>query len=863
MGGWYWFRHFTLRHARRFPSQSLLVLLTIALGVATVVSIRLANRAALQSFTVFAEAVTGGSDLSLRPASGAFSVAELREMRDALGELPVVLFPLIETSATIISDRDDPTATGPSLRLLGIDVVAAGSLLAERGARETFFTNLERDPGGDFWAAFRSSPGVFLSPEAGHLVQGDGTLSLLIGDRPHEVRILGRIPETPGAGLADRRLAVMDLPDLQHLLGRGDTVDGVELIIDASDAAARIAAAAADRLRAAGERRWVLEEAAFRQDTGRMLTRSYRLNLGVLALVALLVGLSLVLQGLGSAVERRREESAILRSLGVSDKRIQCLWLSEGALFGLAGGALGCLLGWAGAQFTVRLVADSINTLYFQTTVRSADPAGFEAVLALLLGLGAGLVAGWIPAREAARTPPAQHLGRASSGAGLPRPTRLAAATAALAVGVLGFILPPLQDAAGNRFPLAGYAAAFAWILAGSLLTPFLLPLLGRIAGGFRAGAVRRVMAGQLRQAGARHRQAVAGVVMAVGMTASMLFLIGSFESTVRGWIGQVLQGDVFASPAAARGAGSGAQIAPETLEAIAARPGVHAIAPHRVRSVLINGREVTLGGRDLSLVIHYGSVVWLRPPPAAFFTSDEEAPALAAASESLALRLRLQPGDRLRLPLPGGDSVETTIAGIYADYGDEAGSLLIDQNRLQAWFGPTGARTLAIHLEEDVGVDAFIAGLAADHPGLRLFSNRDLREEALQIFRRTFAVTYALLAIGLVVAIAGLGLGLATLLLERRHELGVLRVLGFSPREIAHGAAGEGLALAAAGVCGGLLLGGVLGLLLIHVINRQSFGWTLLFHLPAADLLQLALILLSTAALAAYLTGLRAPRAQ
>jgi putative ABC transport system permease protein len=472
-------RRFTLRHWRAAPKQSAVLVLILALGVAVFVSIRLANRAAVASFTRFTDTLTGQSDWIVQAPAGTLPESVLPEIRAALGAAPVHIIPVIEATASRPTSSDETERFGrPSYTLLGVDLVGIANLA--RPQDRAFFGQSVGSRGdstggdsddGDFWTVFAGEPRVWVSrafadsiPERLDLVLDENVVTIPVG---------GVIPHATDAPEAPANLMIFDLNLLQKLTGKIDRIDRVEFLIEPGPRADERRAelkAVLENLGRGGERWLVIAPGADRA-AAETMTRAFRLNLTVLSLIALLVGMYLIFQALDGAVVRRRPEIAILRSLGVEEKTIQRAWLYESAMLGLAGGALGLLLGWAGAQVSVRAVGQTVNALYYATTVKTASLDAREIVIGLALGLISTLVAGWWPAREAARTPPAQVLHRGAAPVAGSRWVRSFALGGGLvALGVICAQLPPLRFDGGTRFPLAGYAAAFCWLLGGGVL---------------------------------------------------------------------------------------------------------------------------------------------------------------------------------------------------------------------------------------------------------------------------------------------------------------------------------------------------------------------------------------------------------
>ena len=197
-------------------------------------------------------------------------------------------------------------------------------------------------------------------------------------------------------------------------------------------------------------------------------------------------------------------------------------------------------------------------------------------------------------------------------------------------------------------------------------------------------------------------------------------------------------------------------------------------------------------------------------------------------------------------------------VKAVYADYSDEAGTVLVNRNFTAQWFDDETVSNAAIYLKPGMDHEAARARWMEKFPALVIRGNVKLRSEALRVFHQTFAVTYALEAIGVVVAVIGLGLALASLLVERRNEMTTLNSIGFTRAQIARASAIEGSALAAIGLAGGFALSLILGVLLIYVINRQSFGWTLEFRVPWGLLVGLGFLTLATSAAVSAIIGYR-----
>jgi len=816
-----------LRHWRLAWRQQLMLMLILALGSGVYLAMRLANRAALAGFEQFTTGITRQSDWTLTGTTGPLDENTLRDIRAALGGLPVHLLPVVEeTVSPFTESKSAEIGLQPTWRLVGADFV---SLLNLRGEAPAGLN-------GDVKAA----DGLFVSEKRG-LKPGD-ELRLVLHEKVITLKISGIIPELPGVPAPPESLLLMDLPAAQKVLERGNSVDRVEIIVSRGDAFPDLREETAEKLREASKGRWQLSGAEDRRALAGTMTEAFRLNLTILSLLALFVGGYLIFQALDGIVIRRREEIGILKSLGVTDGEVQRAFLIEALILGLLGGVLGLAVGWLGAQAAVGGVSRTVNALYGASSVQTAALHPGEAALSLGIALITSLIAAWWPAREAARTPPVHLLGKKSAAI-----TRGAEGLGA-ALMIAALLLAQLgawRFSGGTRVPLAGYAAALTWLLGTGLAAGWILPRLAR----WRPDRVTpRLGLSHLRRPTVRHRFAVAALASAVAMTAGMAMMVASFDHTMRGWITRTLQADLYISSAGAQSASSTHQISIATAQKIGQRPEVARLAVVHARSITLKAMPTMLLGIDGAFARDHDIYGWVEAPAREDWWSDDG----AIINESFAERFEVSVGDEVELP----GSHRVRVAAIHADYGNERGSISISEALFTSWFGGDKVWRIGLMLKPGTDADSVAQQLMEEHPGLTVFTNAHLRREALRIFRQTFSVTYALEVIGVVVAVAGLGLALASLLLERRADLSTLRSMGLTGGQIARVSAWEGAGVALAGTVMGLLSGVWLGWLLIYRVNKQCFGWTLSFAMPWLQLVVLLIAVVGVGALVSAVVG-------
>ncbi|MBL9116323.1 MAG: FtsX-like permease family protein [Verrucomicrobiaceae bacterium] len=801
-----------LRHWRREWKQQLALLAILALGTAVYVAVRLANQSALAGFAQFTASISREPDITLQNVAGSIEVGALAEMRKALGERPALILPVAETTVTK-HDQDLTIGRQEVLRLIGVDLIA--------------LQNMEQTSNLPTTISSQDADGVIVSDEM--VLQSKEALTVVIRDEVRRLTINAVVKAPPGEPGIPADVLLMDLPAHQKLTGRLGVIDRVELFVPNGAAFPGLVDEIKKILVHLSKGRWQLMESEDRRLLASEMTSAFRLNLTILSLLALLVGGYLVFQALDGVVIRRREETAIFRALGVSGQAIMRAFLLEAAVLGACAGVVGIGLGWAGAQVALRGVTATVSALYGATKADHAEIDLPEMLVGLMLSTLCSLVAAWFPARDAAYSPPAPSLGRHATpwrGGGIWR-SNLAGCILVIVALYLAQI-PPLEID-GSKFPLGAYAAALFWLVGMGLLSGLLL----KVAPTNINNPTQTVAFSRLRSASVRHRFATAALTSSVAMTAGMAVMIGSFDFTMRRWIERTMKADIYVASLGAQSASSKDGIRRSTLTGLQSHPKVAETAALLKTEVVLETGPVGLLGMDTTFNHRHQLFAWIEPPESIW--SDG-----AILNESLATKLNLGKGSVISVPtLVGTKNLE--IKGVYADYGNEKGSIVLPAETFESWFGAEHIWRIALMVKPSTDVGALRDELAKQHPGLAVRTQGFLKQEALRIFRQTFSITYALEVIGIVVAVAGMGLALASLILDRHAEAKVLSSIGFTKSQIVKTTTTEGLGITLSGIIAGVVAGLWLGWLLVVKVNKQSFGWTLSFHLPWFDFAMLA----------------------
>ncbi|HJW34287.1 MAG TPA: FtsX-like permease family protein [Holophagaceae bacterium] len=815
--------------------RALLALLSIALGVAVFLAIRLANRAAIASFESYAQGAGLGAAWVIRSESGGFPEEKLAALEPLRG--PAELHPVLEGAFT---RRDQEP-----FQLLGLDLVEEGPRFLGRRAPAKDAKGLVQ--GMSTLLGPVQNPEIVWITERLAREEGYRLGSVLEGwvdDRLVRFQVGAFIPESPESRPLARNVILLDLPALQAHLHRPGQIDRVELYCRPGTAPEALREQAL-RLLPPG---LAVEPAELRISAGSGLSEAYRFNLTLMSVVSLVVGAFLLFQAFDAAVYRRRETWATLRALGASSGLIQRLVLKEAFVIGALGSATGVGLGWVLAQTAVQVVSRTLRLHYGLSNATSADLLPEEALTAFAVGLGACLLAAWIPARKASFTPPIPLLKRGAES--LPIRWKPLVLTG-LAMVLTGLALPTfLRLSPGTSWH--AYLGAALVLVGGSLASIAILPWLGK-SGRTAHDWIWKLRLRPLQYPTARHAFTVAALAVAVGMAAGVGIMVRSFERTLDAWITASHQADLYVSPLGSAGA-SAHRLSPERVKALAADPAVAATDSYQRIPVLLQGRTSYLGSHDFEVLAPRGAFLMSRGGAPQDVLNRIHADGLqdpgALISESFAATFNTRLHQEISLPTPQGPRV-VRVRGIFKDYGTEHGSILVDRPVFQAWFGDDRPAGLALFLKAGESVPFQARRLALANPGLKVQTQAENREQGRDLFRKTFGITYALEFIALLVALVGLIQAVLSLSLARRSELWTLRALGATEREIAQILLGEGLGMATAGLGGGLLLGGLMAHILVNQLQPLKFGWSLNFRVPWVLFAAFCLLSLAVAGLA------------
>ncbi|ASL48470.1 Lipoprotein-releasing system transmembrane protein LolC [Burkholderia sp. AD24] len=809
--------------------RALVAIATIALGVALGYAVQLINSAAFNEFSAAARSLSGEADLQVRGAQAWFDESVYPRLADQPGV--ALASPVLALDVTVPGQN-------AALPLLGIDVFKAGRIAPDLiGVPSTAhpFDTLASDT-------------VFLSAAAQQWlnVKTGDMLALQSGTAIVRFRVAGGLVRTrPG-----QRLAVMDIAAAQWKFGKLGKLSRVDVQLERGVNRERFKQELQTQLGS----RWVIAEARDAESRTDRLSRAYRINMNVLALVALFTGAFLVFSTQALSVVRRRAQFAMLRVLGLTRAQLLRQILMEGALLGLLGALSGLALGYALASGALRFFGSDLGGGYFPGVQPQVGFEPLATAVFLMLGMAVSVLGSLAPAWEAARARPAAALKAGAEESALARlATPWPALLCLLAAAVLTQ-MPPWFDT-----PVGGYLAVALLLVGGIALMPRVTALVfGAVSRAFgkraRAGAASTLALARLANAPGHASIAMGGVLSSFALIVAMAIMVASFRVSVEDWLVHLLSADLYVRVAPNGDTGG---LRPDEQALVAAVPGIRTAAFARTArltfdparpDVVMLAREIDAADPGANLQMT-GAV--LHP---ADWHADETP---IWVSEAMVDLYGYKLGQRVRLPL-GKTAPVFVVAGVWRDYVRQTGAIQIRLADYRRLTGDTSATEVAVTAQPGEPVERVMAGLRALPFGasLELAQPGEIRARTLVIFDRSFAVTYLLEAVAIVIGLFGVAATFSAQTLARAREFGMLRHVGVTRSQVLGILALEGGMLTACGIAMGFTLGFAISLILVFVVNPQSFHWTMSLHVPWTVLATVALVMLVSSCSTAVIAG-------
>ncbi|MES2400367.1 MAG: FtsX-like permease family protein [Pseudomonadota bacterium] len=856
---------FSWRELLHHPWRNFAAAAAVMLGVALAFSVHLINASALSEFSQAVRSVNGQPDLELRAVQGSFDEAVFEKVA---GHPQVqVASPVLEL-ASFATRNNDSDGKRIALRVVGLDALVVAQVAP--ALMPIPFADADR------FALF--TPGsVFLNPAARQSLP-DARFKLQSGLQLLDVTVAG----TVSAGGA--ALAVMDIAAAQELFGKQGQLSRIDLRLKpGTDKAAFLASLQLllGNVRRAGPPHastapvggsephevgsvgaFVVAEPGDAAQRVSNLSRAYRVNLTVLALVALFTGAFLVFSVLSLSVAKRAQQFALLGVLGLTGRERLGLVLAESGLLGLVGSASGIALGTGLAALALRLLGGDLGGGYFAGVAPGLQWSGWAATAYGLLGVAAALVGGWWPARAAQKLPPAQTLKGLGAAAGTGRGHWLSMLM--IVAGVLLALLPPVLG-----IPLGAYISVALLLTGGITALPWLIALLYDRLSPWVANQLLPMLAVErARRVRESAAVAVSGVVASLSLAVALTIMVASFRDSVTHWLDIVLPADLYvrtAPPSSTSAAGDTVYFPPEFSAAIAKIRGVNRISTLRTTALSLDAAQpnVALIAREIGDAA--GTLPMIGNP-----LKTPEGQVAIYVSEAMVDLYGARPGTVFK-PLSAsfsrsfGATAQPVffVAGVWRDYARQFGAIAMERSDFERLTGDTRINDLAIWLEPGaIGseVEQAVRTLADQQSGagglIEFASTQEIRAISLKIFDRSFAVTYWLQGVAIAIGLFGVAASFSAQVLARRKEFGLLAHLGLTRRQILAVVAGEGAAWTLIGSVAGLGLGLAVAVVLVHVVNPQSFHWTMDLVLPWLRLLGLCASVVLAGTLTAWLAG-------
>lgn len=828
----------SLRFLLKHPWHFLLSILGVALGVAMVISIDLSNSSAQRAFSLSAEALTGKATHQIQGSGGFLSDQVYRDVKLATG---------YRNAAPVIDGYGRVQGLNRTFQILGVDPIAEGP-----------FRDFSSQDGGIDLAKFITGQPTAVISELvlANLGKNIGdSLQVSVGGRPFVLFIVGAIATSnKRSEQALESVLLVDINTAQYLFDMAGQLSRIDLIIPDENEELIIASLSSSLQQ--GTR---LVSSGSRTDTLSQMTRAFELNLQALSLLALLVGMFLIYNTMTFSVVQRLPLIGRLRALGVTKSEILVMIIKEAVLIGLIGTMLGITAGIGLAQFLLGLVTQSINDLYFVLSVQELTIDLVPVLKAVMLGLGATLMAAFWPAREAAETEVSTVLRRSLSESRLAQ--RLPSLSLiGLAIGLAGggiLLIPDGEIIAGYNsllFVILGFSLVIPALMVG--LVALIRPIFGAINGLIGKMSVRGVVT-EL----SRTSVAVAALVVAVAASVGVGVMVDSFRVTVVSWLESQLQADIYVQPPSAVARKADAQLQAELVQIFKETEGVagmHSVFSEDVMTTYGSSNLVTtsLGAKasDSYQTKEIQDGFWEQ------FALEE----VIMISEVYAYRFGVGMGDSLGIITDKGMQY-FPIQAIYFDYASDMGTITMNRSLYDRYFDNRAISGLALYADDQTEVDVLVNRLRDSVVGVQevfIRSNKGLREASIEIFDRTFTVTVVLRLLAVVVAFVGILSSLMALQLERAREHAVLRANGMTPGQLWNYVITQ---TGVMGVIAGVLsipLGLLISYVLVYVINLRSFGWTLEFIVSPPLLIQAVGLAVGAALLAGIYPSWKMARA-
>jgi putative ABC transport system permease protein len=805
---------FVLRNIREEKFLTFLSIIGVALGIGLFVGVKVASDRAVASFEAEMRGTTQHANFEILDTAG---VDFNEEIYPRVRRIEENSFPVLKVNGYLPAMKE-------SASIEGIYTAKAAGLLTSSG-KMAF----------DIRDFYRTLNGVVITRRFArtHGIGKGSMLDALVYDEAFPLKIVGVIENE----YLPANAVIMDLGNFQEYFHKVGLLSAIDLKTNEKTAEA---------IRKILPSNLTIEEREEIIRNRESVLKSFRYNLQFVSLIAILVGVFLLYNTVFISVVKRRTEIGILRGLGTTGKTVVMLFVVQGLLLGIAGSLFGIILGQAAAYFSVVAVERTVSAIYSAISVQDYLITKGDALLALALGVAVSLAASAVPAYESSRVRPTESAREGSFEGKYRKYTGLFAQLGTVLLATGGILSWYDYRYTPHDFPFLAYTGILLIIIGFSLISPLYLAKLLRFAdraAGRIFKVTGKIAVGDMSGNIYRFSVALMSVAISSALIIALLTLIISFRGSLMRWINRNIAADVYIKPSSCISNFCYYPLSKDLVKTIEGFPGVAGVDRFRTLYVDFHGRKVVAGFGDTAVQREFAH-------------EKEEAGVRATGagkevgiSTFLSTKYGLKRGDTIELSTPAGQET-FVVRDTFSSYSTTSGFIYMDRKWLKRLWGLDDSTQLGLYLKKGIDADTFIRKLEerlAPRYSLDIMNNRELRERVVSIFDRTFAITYAIEFISIVVSLIGVVNTLLTIVLERKREISIIRYLGASWRQI------QATLVISAGIVGiaGILLGVVMGLLLsvifITVINKVSFGWEIHFHLPVFSLGIVTIVLLAT----------------
>ncbi|MDD5460403.1 MAG: ABC transporter permease [Methylococcales bacterium] len=799
-------RNFLWRH----PWQLILAIVGIALGVAVVISIDLAMESSLTAFEQAGKAFSGTATRRITAGDGGLDEKLYTRLRVEQG---------IQKIAPVVSGYVQLQQTDESFKLIGIDPFMEKSLQAVWQAQQStnnasgFLTRLVSEPNT-----------VLMSKQTAQRLRlaVNDSLTVMADNREQRLKIIGFI--TPNNAVSEQVLASLIITDIatsQEVLGLFGQLSSIELLMDNNHPETL------SNIKQILPGNALLLSTDAQSESMREMTRAFSINLKALGLLSLLVGMFLIYNTMTFLVMQRRRLIGSLRAIGVTRRQIFKLIIGEAVLLALIGTLAGIALGIALGQGLLYLISDTINAVYFRIDTTSLLMTPLQIGKGVLLGMGATLLAVLPPAFEATRFPPVTVLTRSQLESGSRRLIN--------AAGLIGLVLIAGGTALAffsEKSISLGLAGIFLLLFGFALLTPvftlFFMKLIEQLFDRL-SGILGRLPARMVSAEISRTGIAIAALMIAVAATIGMDLMIGSFRQTVSQWLQVTLRADLYVSLPGEKMAADKVKEDHLLKKKLAELPGVQMLSSVLQTRIIADNKFTKVSVFELNAESKKGFIFKHAVDNDLWGKLEQQHSILV--TEPYAYHHSVRLGQKVLLQTDQGN-LPFEVIGIYADYSGDQGHIAMSRQNYQIYWPDLGYSGIGVYAKDGTDLRALenqLNKLLTAEQSVK--SDRAIYRASMQTFEQTFTITETLRWLSAAIAFTGVFSALMALQFERTRQLGILRAIGITPRQLTALIVSEtGLMGLVAGLFA-IPAGYFVAYVLIFIVYQRSFGWTMAFY--------------------------------